>query len=232
MLVEATNAPGLSAFNKAERRMFHLSKQMTGVVLPHDTFGSHLRNGKTVDEELEKKNFEAAGDTLANLWNDLEIDENPVKAEYIVEPASEEIVRFEVTPSFRSRHVFESQYMTVYMKCDDRTCCSAFRTSVYRFFPHRRMPTLIPISNTSAGLVAMDLEPDMYKKPIKFLSLAQRVVMEEALAPDHLVSKYGKNIPYDAYLPSCQDKVESRTCKVCYKYHATKKSFGMHNKIC
>jgi hypothetical protein len=136
-----------------------------------------------VDEELEKKNFEAAGDTPANLWNDLEIDENPVKAEYIVEPAGEEIVRFEVTPSFRSRHVFESQYMTVYMKCDDRTCYSAFRTSVYRFFPHRRMPTLIPISNTSAGLVAMDLEPDMYKKPIKFLSLAQRVVMEEALAP-------------------------------------------------
>ena len=77
--------------------MFHLRKQMTGVVLPHDTFGSHLRNGKTVDEELEKKNFEAAGDTLANLWNDLEIDENPVKAEYIVEPASEEIVRFEIT---------------------------------------------------------------------------------------------------------------------------------------
>ena len=56
LLVEATNAPGLSDFNKAERRMFHLSKQMTGVVLPHDTFGSHLRNGKTVDEELEKKN--------------------------------------------------------------------------------------------------------------------------------------------------------------------------------
>ena len=118
------------------------------------------------------------------------------------------------------------------MKCDDRTCCSAFRTSVYRFFPHRRIPTLIPISNTSAGLVAMDLEPDMYKKPIKFLSLAQRVVMEEALAPDHLVSKYGKNIPYDTYLPSCQDKVESRTCKVCYKHHATKKSLGMNNKIC
>ena len=68
--MEMTNAPGLSAFNKVERRMYHLSKQLTGVILPHDTFGSHLLNGKTVDSELEKKNFKAAGETLAQIWND------------------------------------------------------------------------------------------------------------------------------------------------------------------
>ena len=83
-LIEVTNAPGLSAYNRAERRMYPLSKELTGVVLPYDKFGSHLdASGKTTDEELEVKNFEAAGEVLADLWNDMEIDGHKVTAEFI-----------------------------------------------------------------------------------------------------------------------------------------------------
>ena len=39
LYIEVTNAPGLSAFNKVERKMFHLSKELTGVLLPHASFG-------------------------------------------------------------------------------------------------------------------------------------------------------------------------------------------------
>ena len=39
----ATNAPGRSAFNRAERRMSNLSKELSGVILPHDHFGTHLK---------------------------------------------------------------------------------------------------------------------------------------------------------------------------------------------
>ena len=53
--IEVTNAPGLSAYNRAERRMYHLSKELTGVVLPYDTFGTHIVNGATVDTDLEIK---------------------------------------------------------------------------------------------------------------------------------------------------------------------------------
>ncbi|KAL9693760.1 hypothetical protein quinque_013045 [Culex quinquefasciatus] len=46
----ATNAPGRSAFNVVERRMAPLSRQLSGVVLPHDRYGSHLdASGKTGD---------------------------------------------------------------------------------------------------------------------------------------------------------------------------------------
>src|SRR5690349_11479382 len=38
----ATNAPGRSAFNMAERRMPSLSRAMAGLILPHDTYGMHL----------------------------------------------------------------------------------------------------------------------------------------------------------------------------------------------
>ena len=49
--------------------MYHLSKELTGVVLPHDTYGSHRDSGgKTIDEELAVKNFKAAGKTLCSIW--------------------------------------------------------------------------------------------------------------------------------------------------------------------
>ena len=162
----------------------------------------------------------------------MKIDDFEVKAEYIENPASEEITKFKVTAAFRSRHVFETQYMTAYLKCDDRTCCAAPKTHINRFFPHRRLPCLIPISKTSFGMVALPLEPEVYKSHIQFPTLTTRVVLEETITPEVLIMKYGKTIPYDAYLPSCQGKVEDRTCKVCYKYHATKKSLKMHKEVC
>ena len=64
----ATNAPGRSAFNRVERRMVKLSKELSGVILEHDKFGSHLdAKSVTVGKDLELKNFEYAGRTLAEI---------------------------------------------------------------------------------------------------------------------------------------------------------------------
>ena len=84
----ATNAPGRSACNRVERRMVKLSKELSGVILEHDKFGSHLdTKGVTVDKDLELKNFEYAGRTLAEIWSGLVIDGNPVVAEFIEDDA-------------------------------------------------------------------------------------------------------------------------------------------------
>ncbi|CAG7829410.1 unnamed protein product, partial [Allacma fusca] len=37
-----TYAPGQSAYNPVERRMAPLSKDLAGIILPYETFGSHL----------------------------------------------------------------------------------------------------------------------------------------------------------------------------------------------
>jgi hypothetical protein len=48
-----TQAPGQTAFNVVERRLATLSQDLTGLVLPHDYFGTHLNVcGLTVDAEL------------------------------------------------------------------------------------------------------------------------------------------------------------------------------------
>ena len=38
----ATNTPGRSAFNRVECRMVRFSQELSGVVLLHDNFGSHV----------------------------------------------------------------------------------------------------------------------------------------------------------------------------------------------
>ncbi|KAJ6639792.1 hypothetical protein Bhyg_12539 [Pseudolycoriella hygida] len=66
----ATNAPGRSAFKRVERRMAPLSRELSGLILPHEHFGSHLNSkNETVDGELEKRNFQYAGETLAEVWS-------------------------------------------------------------------------------------------------------------------------------------------------------------------
>ena len=54
----ATNVPDRSAFNRVERRIVKLSKELSGVILEHDKFGSHLdAKSVTVDKDLELKTF-------------------------------------------------------------------------------------------------------------------------------------------------------------------------------
>ena len=84
----ATNAPGRSVFNRVERRLVKLSKELSGVILEHDKFGSHLdAKGVTVDKDLELKNFDYAGCRLAEIWSGLVIDGNPLVAEFIEDDA-------------------------------------------------------------------------------------------------------------------------------------------------
>lgn len=64
-LFVATNASGRSAFNRVERRMAPLSRELSGVILPHEHFGSHLNSQQeTLDENLEKK----ISNTLEKRW--------------------------------------------------------------------------------------------------------------------------------------------------------------------
>ena len=66
----ATQAPGRSAYNPVERRMAPLSRFLAGIILPYESYGSHLNSqGVTIDAAREKSNFKQAGETLAEVWN-------------------------------------------------------------------------------------------------------------------------------------------------------------------
>ena len=66
--VIATNAPGRSAFNRLEWKIAWLSRELSGLILPHDDYGSHLdEKGNTTGTELEEKNFSFAGKTVDEI---------------------------------------------------------------------------------------------------------------------------------------------------------------------
>ena len=231
-MIELTQAPGLSSYNRAERKMYHLSKELSGIVLPADTFGSHLKDGQTIDDELEQRNFEAAGEVLAEVWSNLVIDDHPVKAEYVAMKPTEDITRFTATASFKSRHLITTQYMTVALRCDDPECCLPSRTIISKFFPGRRIPALIPIRHTASGPKAMALSADIDKENLTFLDIFQRLAMESILLPEDLKNKYNGMVPYDVYFPSLQEKIDNRVCRSCGKYFALQISLKEHKLVC
>ena len=228
-IIEVCQAPGLSAFGRAERRMFPLSKELSGVVLPADHYGSHLKNGETIDPDLELQNFQFAGETLAEIWSRLEIDGEMVTAEYMTDVAS---INFSVSPAWRDRHLFESQYLSAVLKCDDKTCCEELKTDVDCFFPSRRLPIAIPLKYGTNGLVAVEPFEDYEKQDLKFLDLSARVVTEKRMMPENMTKKFNNNVPYDAFLPSLQEKLNKRICVECHKYFSAVKSMTEHKKIC
>jgi len=153
----ATNAPGRSAFNRVERRMAPLNRELAGLILPHEHYGSHLDDdGRTVDEDLEVANFAFAGHTLSEVWSGMVIDSHPVISEY-TEPSNSEMKASElrtVSVQWRAQHIRESQYCMQIVKCHDRDCCTAPRSSFFSLFSGRFLPPPIPLKQTSDGLKA------------------------------------------------------------------------------
>lgn len=92
--------------------MAPLSKDLAGLILDHDLFGSHLDdNGKTLDPDLERENFAHAGNILAEIWSNTIIDGHKTIASYVKPEDSEKSeIDTLVTAEWRSRHVRESHY--------------------------------------------------------------------------------------------------------------------------
>ena len=90
--------------------MAPLSAEISGLVLPHDHFGSHLNSAcKTMDVELEKRNFQYAGNVLAEVWSSMSIDGHPVLAKY-VDIDSQSPLPSRPSSEWYATHVRESQY--------------------------------------------------------------------------------------------------------------------------
>lgn len=150
-----SNAPARSAFNRVERRMVPLSKELSGIILPHDEFGSHLdSSGKTIDIDLEIKNFDKAGNILAEIWSNILFDTHPVVAEYI-SPLNGKLNEKDIISKddhWIAQHVRSIQYLLQIVKCNDNNCCSPMRSNLSNILPNRFVQAPMPILQTSAGI--------------------------------------------------------------------------------
>ena len=114
---------GLSPYNPVERRMKYLSSEMTGTILDHEQFGSHLNaNRETVNPELELKNFKHCGEHLSKLFNEMVYDGFPSDARY-VDPEEKPEPFQDMTGEWESVHVRRSKYCLQIVMCNDPECC-------------------------------------------------------------------------------------------------------------
>ena len=224
----ACHAPGHSAFNPVERRMAPLSHAMAGLILRHETYGSHLdERRRTIDPQLERENFAAAGQVLANIWSSTKIDGYEVLAKY-VDPPSERPTRRQMSESslseeeWMAKHVRQSQYCLQVVKCHDRSCCSPLRSLYLKLFPDRFIPPPIRYIKTEIGPEVASVEGNVGE----FGTLAQRVLYK-VLDPE---TKY-PTIPFDLYCPSVQDKLAHRFCSDCGQYFSTVSAKKTHRKL-
>lgn len=211
-----TNAPGRSAFNPVERRMAPLSRQLSGVVLPHDHYGSHLDScGRTVDTDLELQNFKHAGDCLAEIFSSVVIDNYSVTAEFVENADSEMQKNSMMTASAEwvGQHVRSSQYLLQIVKCENVKCCTAFRSAYIRFMRTRFLPAPIPLC------YAPDLQISSDATTARYATLSQNLAF------------FNKDVPYDQYCPSVSDKLDSRVCSDCGLYCASAVLLKKHRTV-
>lgn len=147
----ATNAPGRSAYNRVERRMAPLNRELAGLILPHDHFGSHLdERGVTIDEHLERSNFEFAGNVFAEVWSSMEITAKYVGAGQQDVPDFPDI-------KWYSEHLRESQYLLQIVKCRNAECCRP-RSGLFRLLGNGFLPPPIKVKQTVDDLVLDEAE--------------------------------------------------------------------------
>ncbi|GBP00285.1 hypothetical protein EVAR_885_1 [Eumeta japonica] len=222
----ATNAPGRSAFNRVERRMAPLSRELTGVVLKHDNFGSHLdSSNKTTDLDLEKRNFESAGTVLSNIWSQLVIDGYPVVAKYIMPTETRldveqaKVLKRDVI--WYANHVRESQYLLQIVKCEVVSCCGVQRSSLRRLLREGFLPPPVLIKQTSNGYITTEKDDIEGKFAPLLLQLSLKLS-----ALSHL-----KQVPYDSYCPSVEGYLCKRSCGFCGLYFASYKATNQHKQL-
>ncbi|XP_015116810.1 uncharacterized protein LOC107040985 [Diachasma alloeum] len=219
----ATNAPGRSAYNRVERRMAPLSRQLAGLILPHDAYGNHLNgSGKTIDVDLEQKNFAKAGETLALLWSELVVDGYEVLAEYR-DPGGESALLLEVDASWYEKHARESQYLLQIAKCGEEECCGPMRSDLSLIQPDRFLPPPCRLKqDDQTGQLSISVTHNTGEEA-RFLPLFQRLSI--TVPRDKWIK-----MPYDACCPTVQSQLESRMCSQCELYFASKKAANSNVK--
>ena len=122
-LLISKNAPGLSAYNQVGRRMAPLSKALSGILSPHETFKTILDSSrKTIGTNLEKRNFKAVFEILAKVWEEIVLDNFPIVVDYV---KNDPINLNEKWISVQCRI---SQYLLQIVRCNDSKCCGDFQT--------------------------------------------------------------------------------------------------------
>ena len=201
--------------------MAPLSRFLSGIILPYETFESHLNSrGETINEEIELQNFRKAGETLADVWNEAFIDKFPVVAQWRGGHTADHTNVS--SQEWMAKHVRSNQYLLQIVKCNDEECCSPLRSTLKSLLPQRFLLSPLSVSN-ERGLSYVSGEQH------KFLPLILRLTSN--ILPEGWSENNKTLIPYDFYCPTVQNQITNRTCNDCKLYFASTTMMMQHKKV-
>mgnify|MGYP001588509784 CR=1 FL=1 len=120
---------GNSAYNPVERRMSPLSHSLRSLVLFLFTHGQHLHGQKTIDVDMERKNFESCQKSLSELRNGTLLQHECV-SESITDSSELDHNYPQLDHQFLMKHYRGGKKMLMIVKCNDIGCeyCSIHPT--------------------------------------------------------------------------------------------------------
>jgi len=127
-------------------------------------------------------------------------------------------------------HVFQTQYTIQIIRCTKPECCGPWRSNYIQVFPHRFLPPPVPFHRSSRGVRLAELDSSFAnQKPLSpyYGTLFQRIQF-------HGIVVRGKQtplIPFDAYCPSVQNLLPSRTCSICKQYIPSATRLRNHYRV-
>ena len=127
-------------------------------------------------------------------------------------------------------HVFQTQYTIQIIRCTKPECCGPWRSNYIQVFPHRFLPPPVPFHRSSRGVRLADIACSFANENLVspyYGTLFQRIqfhgiVVRGTQAP---------LIPFDAFCPSVQDKLQSRTCSICKQYIPSGRRLQNHYRV-
>lgn len=138
--------------------MAPLSRALVGLILDYAHFGSHLNSSKkTIDENLERRNFDWAQKKLAEVFSQVTVDGIKVVSEAIApEKPATKATKFggalkKKDREFLHKHSQESSLAFQLFKCNDRRCCKKLRSNYKQYFQSGRIPVPVLFKKTSSG---------------------------------------------------------------------------------
>ena len=209
-LLTSTYAQGLSTYNQIKRRMTALSKVLSGILLPHETFGTHLDlSRKTIDTNLEKRNFKTADEIWVKVWEKIVLDNFTVVADYVQNVAKDPV---DLNEKWISAHCRISRYLLQIVQCNDSKYCGHFQIAWKSVFSSRFLPAPVQMRQISEGPAVPTVRN--VKVSDRFVDLWKRIDIQQ-LIPNSGFSQMSHGL----YCPSLRAKVKNRVSRQCGIYY-------------
>ncbi|CAG8846408.1 23185_t:CDS:2, partial [Gigaspora margarita] len=193
-----------SVSNPVERRMAPLSHDLAGIILPHDTFGSHLDEQlKTTDDELEKHNFKVAGEILASVWENTVIND---PEEHYQSRLDEKSV------AWIERHTMTCRYITQVVKCNDTSCCRPFRSGILQLLSNQFFSPPILVQQKSHGICAASINAS--DDTTHFSNFLLSTLMARKLIPPEMNLQH---FSFNWYSPTINKSINEYLCSFWFQ---------------